>query len=28
VEKTTYALYRYLNSHQASVPFLKLFDLG
>jgi hypothetical protein len=28
VKKSTYALYRYLNNHQPSASFLKLFDLG
>ncbi len=28
VEKSTYALYRYLNTHKPSESFLKLFDLG
>ena len=27
VSKSTFALFRYLNTHQPSTPFLKLFDL-
>jgi hypothetical protein len=27
VSKSTFALFRYLNTRQASAPFLKLFDM-